>query len=244
MMTQEDKTFRTWTGWIDTIRKDVTDLVIGKHVFWEVQDIIKANLAIQKPSSFYGWLGMMYTAWGSMAVRRQLDNDSVSLKKLLSEMANSPELVSRQRYVSAYAATLTGNSEHVSPLPSAASEAQGGAHVFTRAEAERIANRGFDKFAGRGNPYVPKDAVERDISQLREVGENVKVFADKNIAHLVDFQPKALPTFNDLDDCVNVIEALVIKYEQILKRSAPHSLLPTWQYDWKAIFYEPWIARL
>jgi len=40
-----------------------------------------------------------------------------------------------------------------------------------------------------------------------------------------------LPTFNDLDACIDLVERLVFKYERILKRSALQSLLPTWQYD-------------
>ncbi len=62
-MTAEDQAFQKWTAWIDTIHKDVINLVIGRHIFCEVQKIISANLSIQKPSSFYGWLGMTYTAW-------------------------------------------------------------------------------------------------------------------------------------------------------------------------------------
>jgi hypothetical protein len=242
-MTETDKIFEKWTGWIDTIHKDVTDLVIGRHIFWEVQAIIKGNPKIRKPSSFYGWLGMTFTAWGSMVVRRQLDNDSPSLKKLLSEMVIKPEVLSRERYVTAYATTLMGPSERTVRDTSADSHMQGGAYALGRAEAEQIANRSFDVLAGLGGPHVPGSRIERDISQLREVGERVKVFADKRIAHLVDLQPTSVPTFDDLDGCVKLLEKFVLKYELILKRSAPESLLPTWQYNWKAIFYEPWIPR-
>ncbi len=239
----DEQRFAQWRSWLRIIAKDVQDLVIGRHIFWEVQGIIKANPKIQKPSSFYGWMGMTYAAWGLMAVRRQLDNDSVSLKKLLGEMAIKPQILSRERYVAAYATTLMGPAARAVREGSADSHMQGGAYAISRAEAEEIANRSFDKFAGRGHPHIPKERIESDISQLRQVTEQVKVFADKRIAHLVNLQPRVLPTFNDLDKCVSLLEKLVLKYELILKRSAPASLLPTWQYDWKAIFYEPWIPR-
>lgn len=240
-MTAEDETFQKWTKWIDTIHTDVADLVIGRHIFWEVQDIIKANPKIQKPSSFYGLLGMTYGAWGSMGVRRQLDNDSVSLKRLLSQMAQTPQILSRQRYVAAYAVTLMGSSNVPPPISQSDKLAEGGTYALDRSEAEEIANRSFDKYAGHSDSHVPKDTIEQDISQLRNLGERVKVFADKKIAHLVERQPITLPTLNDLDACIDLLERLVLKYERILKRSAPQSLLPTWQYDWKAIFCEPWI---
>ena len=71
----------------------------------------------------------------------------------------------------------------------------------------------------------------------------VERFATKKVAHLDEAPPAALPTFDELDACVDLLERIVLNYELILKISAPHSLLPTWQYDWKAIFYEPWIPR-
>lgn len=242
-MTTQDEAFQKWTEWIDTIHKDVTDLVIGRHIFWQVQNIIKANPKIQKPSSFYRWLGMTYTAWGPMGVRRQLDNDSVSVKRLLSEMAQKPEVLSRQRYVRAYAAKLTGSRNVTTPISPLDDPAQGGAYAVQLSEAEEIANRSFDGYAGHRNSHVAKSAIEQDISQLRDGSDKVKVFADKKIAHLVEHQPIMLPTFDELDACVDLLERLVLKYELILKTSAPQSLLPTWQYDWKAIFYEPWISK-
>ena len=34
---------------------------------------------------------------------------------------------------------------------------------------------------------------------------------------------------------------LVMKYRLLLKADGSDSLVPTWQYDWKAVFREPWI---
>jgi hypothetical protein len=242
-MTAEDEAFQKWTGWIDAIHKDVTDLVIGRHIFWEVQDIIKANPRIQKPSSFYGWLGTTYTAWGPMAVRRQLDMDnrSISLRRLLTEMISMTQGLTRERYVSIYSAKLRGPNSPPCSRRDCASE--GGAYALNAAEAECIANKSFDTYAGPGNAHIPDTKIKKDLDELTAESERVERFATKKVAHLDEKPPTALPTFDELDACVVLLEKLVLKYEMILKTSAPQSLLPTWQYDWKAIFYEPWIAK-
>jgi hypothetical protein len=243
-MTAEDEAFQKWTGWIDAIHRDITDLVIGRHIFWEVQDIIKANAKIQKPSSFYGWLGMTYAAWGPMGVRRQLDMDtrSISLRRLLTEMARTPQIVSRPRYVTTYATKLLGTSDPSPSIPEPENERQGGAYALGRSEAEDIANKSFDDYAGQGKQHISEDGIKRDLAELQSRSHKVERFATKKVAHLDERPPATLPTFDELDACVDLLEQLVLKYEMILKTSAPQSLLPTWQYDWKAIFREPWIS--
>jgi hypothetical protein len=246
-MTAEDKDCQKWTKWIDTIHKDVTGLVIGRHIFWEVQNIIKANPKIQKPSSFYGWLGMTYGAWGPMAVRRQLDMNrrSISLRRMLAEMIRKPQVLSRSRYVSICATKLIGTSppDASVPSPELQNETQGGAYALDRSEAERIASGIFDDYAGRGNDHIPQSKIKRDMEELLTKSQSVERFATKKVAHLDENPPAALPTFGGLDACVDLLEQLVLKYEKILKTSAPRSLLPTWQYDWKAIFYKPWMPK-
>jgi hypothetical protein len=242
-MTVEEAAFQRWTRWIDSIHKDVTDLVIGRHIFWQVQDIIKANQRIQIPSSFYGWVGMAYAAWGPMGVRRQLDMDdrSISLRRLLTEIVSMPQVLSRGRYISIYSAKLAGGA----PAPSSQSGGipKSGAYAIDIAEAEDIASRSFDQYAGQRNEYIPARETKRDLQELLTQTQMIERFATKKVAHLDEKPPTTLPTFDELDACVALLERLVLKYELILTASAPQSLLPTWQYDWKAIFYEPWISR-
>ncbi len=180
-----------------------------------------------------------------MGVRRQLDKraDSVSLRRLLGEMAQKPQILSRQRHVIAYAVKLMGGGDTAPSAPPPDGEVQGGAYALTRSEAEHIANESFDKYADRGNPHMPPSVIQQDLADLEKQGNTVKTFATKKVAHLDENPPAALPTFDELDACVDFLERLVLKYELILKTSASCSLLPTRQYDWKAIFYEPWIPR-
>lgn len=242
-MTVEDQTFDKWRGWLSTIRKDVSDLVIGRHVFWEVQNIIKANPSVQKPSTFYTWLGAAYVAWGPMGVRRQLDRDkqSISLSRLLREVKQNAHIISRQRFVSIYASKLIGPTPpQVSQSDSERSVASG-AYALSQAEAEHFANSCFDKYVAPGSKHLRPEQVDKDLCEFLSKSQKVEAFATKKIAHLDRKPPTELPTFDELDACIELLEQLVLKYEMLFEASAPASLLPTWQYDWKAIFYEPWI---
>jgi len=55
-----DDIFSKWNKWIDVIRSEITDLSFNRNIFREVQDIIKNNPKIQKPSSFYEFLVNIY----------------------------------------------------------------------------------------------------------------------------------------------------------------------------------------
>jgi hypothetical protein len=242
-MTAEDKAFRIWSQSFNVICKEVTDLVIGRYIFLEVQHIIKENPKIQKPSSFYGLFGITYRDWAVMNVRRQLDNrtDSVSLVRLLREMAQKPQVLSRQRYVATYADELMRGRSLSPSSPGSVNKRQSGAYRLCRFEAEQIANVSFDGYAGSGNTHIPKCVIERDRVKFEEAGDKIKTFANKRVAHLDKSPPTRPPSSPELDPCIELLERLVLKYEFIFEASAPQSLLPTWQYDWKAIFYDPWI---
>jgi hypothetical protein len=94
--------FEKWQKWIEVIFKDVQTALVYQKVFWEVQDIIKENPKIQKPSTFYQFLGSGFATLGAVAVRRQIktQKDSISLALLLKEIASDPQVLSRERYCS------------------------------------------------------------------------------------------------------------------------------------------------
>jgi hypothetical protein len=90
-----------WQQWLDTITADVQDLLVKRHIFRRVGEIVMANLEIQQPGAFHEFLAGSYGAAAVLAVRRQVDDNSraVSLLKLLVELRSRPDLVSRRRFV-------------------------------------------------------------------------------------------------------------------------------------------------
>ncbi|MCC7202116.1 MAG: hypothetical protein IT393_05545 [Nitrospirae bacterium] len=211
-----DEIFKQWNEWLGIIYTDIQELVIRRYIFWEVQKIIRANPRIQKSSSFYTWLGSVFAAAASIGVRRQADNrtDVISLYRLLSEIKKKPEVLSRERYVTLYSDP----------------EIRKG-----------VANCHFDRFAGVGNTHVDRRKVEKDIGDIAAITSRLKDYANERVAHYSKKDPKTVPTYNDLNKCIDFLEELIIKYWALFRAETAVTLLPTWQYDWKGIFREPWI---
>src|SRR4051812_22085529 len=106
-----DPRLKKWIGWLKVIHDEIQQLVLAKDTFLEVQEIIKRNKKIQKPSSFYQYLSNTYVSHSIIGMRRQLkvDSQGISLARLLTEMADTPEVVSRKYYKAMYAGSIVEN---------------------------------------------------------------------------------------------------------------------------------------
>ncbi|MFA4888746.1 MAG: hypothetical protein WC628_04135 [Candidatus Omnitrophota bacterium] len=212
-----DKIFTKWNKWLDVIYKEITSLSVNRHIFWEVQEIIKSNKEIQKPSSFYEFLGSAYASLAVMGIRRQvkINKQSISFARLLKQIADNPGVVSRERYVALYG---------------------------TDQMMREIGERDFKKFADKLGKRINSSVVINDLKSLQTKAAKCEKYADMRVAHFDKRALKNPPTFKDLDDCINHLEELLKKYLLIFRATCVSSVLPTWQYDWKEIFLAPWIV--
>ena len=79
------------------------------------------------------------------------------------------------------------------------------------------ASRIFDKeFSGSCTDHIDPAIVQQHLSDLKAHGDKVEEFADKRIAHRDKKQP-VIPTFGELDACIDCIKELTIKYSLLLK---------------------------
>ena len=60
---------KKWRKWMKAIEKEIYSLVVDANMFWEVQDIIRENPRIQKPSAFYSYLGRTYLSHALAGLR-------------------------------------------------------------------------------------------------------------------------------------------------------------------------------
>jgi hypothetical protein len=237
----DDEHFGEWDLWLDRVRKDIENVVIGRHVYEEVEALVRENPSLHQPSSFYDLMTTTFSAWAAMAVRRQMEADSVSLARLLAAIEKRPKVISRKRFVSIYIAKIRPASmvqaaEELVPRAS-------GAYLPGPEFFEDIANRTFDKYVAADAEHVVGSLVNAERRSLWEKAEKVQAFASKRIAHLVE-QPTEIPTMDELGECVDAFENTVLRYLMLFRASAPSRLLPTWQYDWKAIFRMPWLPSV
>jgi hypothetical protein len=207
-----------WIRWLKSIEVEITQLVVARDIFWSVQKLIEGNKAIQKPSSFFKYMGDTYISFIVMGIRRQIkiDGKSISFARLLSEIECYPEKISRQYF----------------------------RKLYKGSSVELLADNDFDQFCiNSGDPYISSIIVRNDLMELRKMACLCEEFADKIIAHRDKRDPKILPTFKDADDTINFLDKLYVKYHLIFNAESMKSLMPVYQYDWKQIFDFPWRVK-
>jgi len=213
-----DSKLDKWIRWLEVIHDDIQKLVINRNIFWEVQKIIEDNKRIQKPSSFYNYLGDTYVAYVAIGIRRQIKigAESISFAKLLSEISKNPTLLSRTYYKSLYKNT----------------------------SIESHADRHFDNISGGKGKHVSVEMVKSDLEELKQTVLRIEDFSDKRIAHHDRRKPKKIPTFSEVDKSLDMLEKLYVKYHLLFHATSMTTLLPTYQYDWKEIFIYPWLPKM
>jgi len=208
--------------WLDIIKENVTEAVINQHIFWEMQDIIRHNPQLQKtPSAFYQWMGAAFVHSSALAVRREVDRDpkSVSLVRFLTEVRDRPDLVSREYHRSLY--DRLGDKEL----------------------ADDLARRTYDRHVGASATALDQNTVQQEIDSLQKTSKIIRHYANRAVAHYdTRGLSEPVPSFADLGECLRVLETLVLRYMLLLKGASQSTLLPTFMYDWKAIFRIAWIG--
>ncbi len=212
-----DNKLKKWLRWLKIIHDDVRQLLVKRNIFWEVQKIIKNNKELHKPSSFYDYLGDTYIAYITIGIRRQIkvNNQSVSFSRLLTELIETPTVLSRKYYTGLYKGSVV----------------------------EDLADKDFDRFCIKGESHISKAMVIADLKELNKAASIIEDFTDKRIAHHDKRKPKVLPKFNEVDACIDVLDKLYTKYHLIFHAGVMDTVMPTYQYDWKEIFEVPWVKR-
>jgi AbiU2 len=224
MSTDDTADYQRAKGWLKVLTGQVLRLRQDEQIWEEVQEIIKANPALHKPSAFYEWMKDMYVSGMAMAIRRQTDDDSrsISFMRLLKLIKGNPSLVSRKRYRNLFPA----DDEFVKQSDELGSK--------------KSINDDYDGLVGAGKLQPTRDDIQAEIDELLRVTHKVVTLGDKVIAHHDQQKPTNLPTFAEVGEAIACLETLVQKYK-LLFEATSISMNVTYQYDWKAILRVPWI---
>ena len=102
----------------------------------------------------------------------------------------------------------------------------------------------FDqRFSGSCTDHIDPVIVQQDLNGLKAHGDKIEKFADKRIAHRDKKQP-VIPTFGELDACIDCLKKLVINYYFLLKgEDRENQFVPPFitEIDMEVIFNVPWI---
>lgn len=209
---------KKWIDCLDTLYKELVYLSANQYIFKEVQEIIIKNSNIQKNSAFYDFYSINFATNALMTLRRLLmpNQGGISFCELLMDIKQNYKIITRDYFKNLYSKDLL----------------------------EDIADRDFDKFAGKSpddKDYISVDLINSDLANVDIQQKKIRDFIDKRIAHHDRCEPKCILTFKDLDDCIEFTEKILKKYFLILKAGNLTSSTPVFQYDWKEIFTYKWI---
>jgi hypothetical protein len=227
-------------AWLEAIYRDYVHAVLNYHVFWEVNKLFD-NLK-GMPDRFPAWMLDVYTDSIALAVRRQVEQgkdpkgrtrDIISLRSLLEELADHPDIVTREYYRS-----------------------------FRKALDKEAGDREFDKLVGVGQQQLVRTTIEREIRRLEGVSDIIRRYVNRHIAHKAQRPGKHVPTHEDVQNCLTVMADLIARYSTLLKGTSIRPgkvdsasplkafvrdpteeemlLVPTIMDDWQAVFRVPW----
>jgi len=225
MSTEDAADYAKTKAWLDTLADQIIRLREHQRIWEEMQEMVKNNSNLQKPSVFYDWINDMYVSGMAMAIRRQTDDDSrsVSFVRFLKLVKGNPSLVSRQRYRALFP--------------------KGDAFVEQLEELgmkKDYIDGGYDDLVGPGKQQPTPGDIQVEIDELEKVTKKVVALADKVVAHHDENKPSDLPTSAEVEAAITYLEKLVQRYKMLFE--ATHlSMDVAYQYDWKAIFRVPWI---
>ena len=209
-------TYRRWLRWWNVLFDDLKTIAHHRYLYREIGAIIAANPAIQEPSAFYDWIQHAYATDQASAIRRLVDRrrDTISLRRLIEEIADHPEVLSRRRFVGLYRGHMPVEFGH----------------------------RHFDRVAAPGGDKVNPRLVRQHLRDLLATNRRVQTFVNKHVAHRAKHPMRDLPSYADLDRCVDLLERLAKEYALIL-RAEGTSVVPAIGYDWKKPLRVPWIVE-
>lgn len=199
--------------------RDLTDLHGKREIFWELQEIAKENPKILSPGAFFSWMCRNYVSVMALGIRSFVDyrNDVHSLGRMLYEILEHPCVITRKSHVALYRG-VTNNLD--------------------------MGNRTFDTVVGGNQQYLSQKAVRSDMKKIEDASEKVRKFVNKRIAHRASQgELRKLPTFDELDASLDVIDRVFCKYNLLLRAEGTTSTKATRQYNWMEVLWDPWLRE-
>ena len=197
----------------------VADLLKSRYFFLEVRKIFfeTRTRGLDPLNDFFKWIWKNYICSVLIGVRRLVDTDErcISLYNLLRKFKEKPELLSRARYVGFY---------------------QNGDF--------QVANSRFDEFVGKGKSHIDPKEIQKEMKLLIQKSKKLTHYVNKRIAHTDKEKIENLPTYTELDDCIDYLKKLAEKYWNLFDGGDDLRLSPSYQYDWKNILKVPWLPEV
>jgi hypothetical protein len=187
---EEGDLFERWGRWMAIIQQEVWRMHVNRSVWVRFAEVVTANEELrQRSTTFASWATENYIAAQVMAIRRQVDRDSrtVSIIRLLDDIASNPGVITRERFVTVNAGGDTELAAHM-----------------------------WGPLADPTGEYLNAEVVQDDVQQLKNTAQTVQDFGNQRVAHRDQREWTEVVTFRDLDECVDGIGRLSEQYGGLL----------------------------
>lgn len=206
--------FNMWIEWANKIQSDLTQIINNKQIYNYFIEIANTNLKhIKKYKGilFCNFVRECYAAQAAMGIRRhaKIDNDSISLMKLLEQIKKCAKQFTYDFYL--------------------------GQHPISGYEWQK---QTFQKFS-ENDKFISENMIDKDMGELREISRNVTDFVDRTMAHLDKRSYKQEATYDDLEQAIASLNKLACKYITFITAKGYPTLQATINFDWKEIFTVP-----
>lgn len=219
MPPNQDDIVTKWVKWLDRINDDITMLHADRQIWREMMNLLQAKQQIPEREFMMSWITQQSVAALAMGIRRQRDRrtDVISLARLLQEIKDNPDVLTRDRFV------------EQTCVP--------GADDYLRSAMHKT----FDRWAGDDGPNVNPELIKERIDHLDSAVEKIVHHVNKKLAHTDEGEPPTGFTYGELDKAMNKIGDLLVDLHLLLKCASLTSADPTIQVPWRRAFVMPWL---
>ncbi len=207
-----------WKKEIQAITSDATDTIESQYIFKRLVEIVGSNPKINADNLFWDHLRASFGAYMVLGITQQVDErtEVISLLKLLEDIKTNPNVITRDWFADQYEAN---------GLPRQVGKQHFAEHFGSKLE-------------------VDATIVAQDIQELKSATAKVARFRHTRIAHKNADERFVIDlNFSEVEQALEKIEKLVIKYQLLLNQSGYEALMPTITYNWESIFKVPWIEE-
>ena len=107
--------------------------------------------------------------------------------------------------------------------------------IYSNTVISQLYNQDFDTFVVNNGEHINPNDVSLDIAALNDIYVHFQGFTDKVVADKDNSLPNTTPNWQDLDDAINTIERITLKYVKVIKAINPTSLFLETKLNWDEI---------
>ena len=141
-----------WLVWYERAHEDIVSLHSHQASWDELVAVVRRNPAIPEPNHILDFIADLYAPTIALGIRRQADrrSDVENLRRLIDDIANHPETLTREWYVAKYSE-----------------------------EMQSVGHTTFDRFAGVGQDATSEAVIRKDCEELDLAVSTVRKYVNK-----------------------------------------------------------------